>query len=199
MSSQVVTLPLSVWFGAASACNFAGVHSVAVSSTTVDRRVRTRLLLRLPRATGEKSDDAASRDTAHSTLGVRDGRCRRWVCHRLGDGRPGRGRMARLPLLQLPGLSPRGDGQYRDERATEAVGNNTPAIVHWCDDEPVDNGHLYRQFAALGDIAGDMIERGVTPSARQSLRAALSERFLFGRLHALYGGRQNVLAEARSP
>ncbi|WP_321168190.1 DUF6735 family protein [Halobaculum saliterrae] len=51
------------------------------------------------------------------------------------------------------------------------------ATVRWYDGEPVGDGHLQGQFAALKDIVGDMLDKGVfTPSrARQYLKRKLSE------------------------
>jgi hypothetical protein len=47
--------------------------------------------------------------------------------------------------------------------------------VRWYDGEPVGDGHLQGQFAALKDVVGDMIDKGVfTPStARQYLKRKL--------------------------
>ena len=46
------------------------------------------------------------------------------------------------------------------------------------DGEPVGDGHLQGQFAALKDVVGDMIDKGVFTSstARQYLRRKLAER-----------------------
>ena len=50
--------------------------------------------------------------------------------------------------------------------------------MRWYDGEPVGDGHLQGQFAALKDVVGDMIDKGVfTPStARQYLERKLAER-----------------------
>jgi hypothetical protein len=60
----------------------------------------------------------------------------------------------------------------------ETVGNGALAAVRWYDGEPVGDGHLQGQFAALKDVVGDMLDKGVfTPStARQYLRRKLAER-----------------------
>jgi len=52
------------------------------------------------------------------------------------------------------------------------------ATVRWYDGKPVGDGHLQGQFAALKDVVGDMIDKGVfTPStARQYLKRKLAER-----------------------
>ena len=48
----------------------------------------------------------------------------------------------------------------------------------WYDGEPEGDGHLQGQFAALKDVVGDMLDKGVfTPStARQYLNRKLAER-----------------------
>jgi len=50
--------------------------------------------------------------------------------------------------------------------------------VRWYDGEPVGDGHLQGQFAALKDVVGDMLDKGVfTPStARQYLKQKLAKR-----------------------
>ena len=50
--------------------------------------------------------------------------------------------------------------------------------MRWYDGEPVGDGHLQGQFAALKDVVGDMLDKGVfTPStARQYLKRKLAER-----------------------
>ena len=50
--------------------------------------------------------------------------------------------------------------------------------MRWYNGEPVDDGHLQGQFAALKDVVGDMIDKGIfTPStARQYLKRKLAER-----------------------
>ena len=60
----------------------------------------------------------------------------------------------------------------------ETVGNGALATVRWHNGEPVGDGYLQRQFAALKDVAGDMLDKGVfTPStARQYLKRKLAER-----------------------
>jgi len=60
----------------------------------------------------------------------------------------------------------------------ETVSNRALATVRWYDGEPVGDGHLKGQFAALKDVIGDMVENGVfTPStARQYLKRKLAER-----------------------
>ena len=60
----------------------------------------------------------------------------------------------------------------------ETVGNGALATARWYDGEPVDDGHLQGQFAALKDVGGDMIDKGVfTPStARQYLKRKSAER-----------------------
>jgi len=60
----------------------------------------------------------------------------------------------------------------------ETVGNGVLATVRWYDGKPVGDGHLQGQFAALKDVVGDMIDKGVfTPStARQYLKRKLAER-----------------------
>ena len=70
--------------------------------------------------------------------------------------------------------------QYDSETVEqgETVGNGALATVPWYDGEPVGDGHLQGQFAALKDVVGDMIDKGVfTPStARQYLKRKLVER-----------------------
>ena len=70
--------------------------------------------------------------------------------------------------------------QYESEtvKQGETVGNGALATVRWHDCEPVGDGHLQGQFAALKDVVGDMIDKGVfTPStARQYLKRKLAER-----------------------
>jgi hypothetical protein len=70
--------------------------------------------------------------------------------------------------------------QYDSETVEqgETVGNGALATVRWYDGEPVGDGHLQGQFAALKDVVGDMIDKGVfTPStARQYLKRKLAER-----------------------
>ena len=60
----------------------------------------------------------------------------------------------------------------------ETVGNGVLATVRWYDGKPVGDGHLQGQFAALKDVVGDMIDKGVfTPStARQYLKQKLAKR-----------------------
>jgi len=60
----------------------------------------------------------------------------------------------------------------------ETVGNGALATVRWYDGEPIGDGHLQGQFAALKDVLGDMLDKGVfTPStARQYLIRTLAER-----------------------
>ncbi len=50
--------------------------------------------------------------------------------------------------------------------------------MRWYDSEQVGDGHLQGQFAALKDVVGDMLDKGVfTPStARQYLKGKLAER-----------------------
>lgn len=59
----------------------------------------------------------------------------------------------------------------------EAVGNSALATVRWYDGDPVCDGHLQGQFAALKDVVGDMLDKGVfTPStAGQYLKRKLAE------------------------
>ncbi|RLM62887.1 hypothetical protein DVK08_18245 [Halorubrum sp. Atlit-9R] len=70
--------------------------------------------------------------------------------------------------------------QYDSETVEqgETVGNGALATVRWYDGEPVGDGHLQGQFAALKDVIGDMLDKGVfTPStARQYLKQKLAER-----------------------
>ena len=70
--------------------------------------------------------------------------------------------------------------QYDSETVEEGetVGNGALATVRWYDGEPVGDGHLQGQFAALKDVVGDMLDKGVfTPStARQYLKRKLAER-----------------------
>ncbi|RLM62607.1 MULTISPECIES: DUF6735 family protein [Halorubrum] len=70
--------------------------------------------------------------------------------------------------------------QYDSETVEqgETVGNGALATMHWYDGEPVGDGHLQGQFAALKDVVGDMLDKGVfTPStARQYLKRKLAER-----------------------
>jgi len=58
--------------------------------------------------------------------------------------------------------------------------------VRWYDGEPVGDGYLQGQFAALKDVGGDILDTGVfTPStAKQYLKRKLAERV---------GGRQELL------
>jgi hypothetical protein len=69
--------------------------------------------------------------------------------------------------------------QYDSETVEqgETVGNGALATVHWYDGEPVGDGHLQGQFAALKDVVGDMLDKGVfTPStARQYLKRKLAK------------------------
>jgi hypothetical protein len=60
----------------------------------------------------------------------------------------------------------------------ETVGNGALATVRWYDGEPVGDGHLQGQFAALKDVVGDMLNKGVfTPStAKQYLKQKLAEQ-----------------------
>ena len=60
----------------------------------------------------------------------------------------------------------------------ETVGSGALATVRWYDGEPVGDGHLQGQFAALKDVVGDMLDKGVfTPStASQYLKRKLAER-----------------------
>lgn len=60
----------------------------------------------------------------------------------------------------------------------ETVGNGALATVRWYDGEPIGDGHLQGQFAALKDVVSDMLDKGVfTPStARQYLKQKLAER-----------------------
>ena len=41
---------------------------------------------------------------------------------------------------------------------SETVGNGALATVRWYDGEPVGDGHLQGQFAALKDVVGDMLD-----------------------------------------
>ncbi|MCD2201621.1 hypothetical protein LPA44_17305 [Halobacterium sp. KA-4] len=70
--------------------------------------------------------------------------------------------------------------QYDSETVEQGatVGNGALATVRWYDGEPVGDGHLQGQFAALKDVVGDMLDKGVfTPStARQYLKRKLAER-----------------------
>lgn len=70
--------------------------------------------------------------------------------------------------------------QYDSETVEqgETVGNGALATVRWYDGEPVSDGHLQGQFAALKDVVGDMLDKGVfSPStARQYLKRKLAER-----------------------
>jgi len=70
--------------------------------------------------------------------------------------------------------------QYESEtvKQGETVGNGALATVRWYDGEPVGDGHLQGQFAALKDVVGDMLDKGVfTPStARQYLKQKLAKR-----------------------
>ena len=70
--------------------------------------------------------------------------------------------------------------QYDSETVEQGdtVGNGALATVRWYDGEPIGNGHLQGQFAALKDVVGDMLDKGVfTPStARQYLKQKLAER-----------------------
>jgi len=52
--------------------------------------------------------------------------------------------------------------QYESEtvKQGETVGNGALATVRWYDGEPVGDGHLQGQFAALKDVVGDMIDKG---------------------------------------
>jgi hypothetical protein len=60
----------------------------------------------------------------------------------------------------------------------ETVGNGALVTVRWHDGEPVGDGHLQGQFAALKDVVGDMLDKGVFTSstARQYLKQKLAER-----------------------
>jgi len=51
------------------------------------------------------------------------------------------------------------------------------ATVRWYDGEPVGDGHLQGQFAALKDVVGDMVDKGVftQSTARQYLKQKLGE------------------------
>ena len=62
--------------------------------------------------------------------------------------------------------------------------------MRWDDGEPVGDGHLQGQFAALKDVGGDMIDKGVfTPStARQYLKRKVAEQV---------GDRQELLIPTR--
>ena len=77
--------------------------------------------------------------------------------------------------------------QYNSETIEqgETVGNGALATVRWYDGEPVGNGHLQGRLAALKDVVGDMIDKGVftLSPARQYLKWKLAERA---------GGRQEV-------
>jgi len=68
--------------------------------------------------------------------------------------------------------------RFGDSRTGETVGNGALATVRWYDGEPVGDGHLQGQFAALKDVVGDMLDKGVfTPStARQYLKQKLAKR-----------------------
>jgi len=70
--------------------------------------------------------------------------------------------------------------QYDSETVEqgETVGNGALATVRWYDGKPVGDGHLQGQFAALKDVVGDMLDKGVfTPStAIQYLKRKLAER-----------------------
>ena len=70
--------------------------------------------------------------------------------------------------------------QYDSETVEqgETVGNGAVATMRWYGREPVGDGHLQGQFAALKDVVGDMLDKGVfTPStARQYLKPKLGER-----------------------
>ena len=59
-----------------------------------------------------------------------------------------------------------------------AVGNGALAKVRWYEGEPICDGHLQGQFAALKDVVGDMIDKGVFTSstASQYLKWKLAER-----------------------
>jgi hypothetical protein len=59
----------------------------------------------------------------------------------------------------------------------ETVGNGALATVRWYDGEPVGDGHLQGQFAALKDVVGDMIDKGVftQSTTRQYLKQKLGE------------------------
>ncbi|WP_148416367.1 DUF6735 family protein [Haloferax sp. KTX1] len=84
--------------------------------------------------------------------------------------------------------------QYDSETVEqgETVGNGALATVRWYDGEPVGDGHLQGQFAALKDVVGDMLDKGVfTPStARQYLKRKLAERV---------GDRQELLIPTGEP
>ncbi|MDL0145549.1 DUF6735 family protein [Halobacterium salinarum] len=70
--------------------------------------------------------------------------------------------------------------QYDSETVEQGktVGNGALVTVRWHDGEPVGDGHLQGQFAALKDVGGNMLDKGVfTPStARQYLKRKLVER-----------------------
>jgi len=74
----------------------------------------------------------------------------------------------------------------------ETVGNGALSTVCWHDGEPVCDGHLQGQFAALKDVVGDMIDKGVftPPTARQYLKRKLTERV---------GDRQELLIPTGEP
>ncbi|GAA0728545.1 MULTISPECIES: DUF6735 family protein [Halorubrum] len=69
--------------------------------------------------------------------------------------------------------------QYDSETVEqgETVGNGALATVRWYDGEPVGDGHLQGQFAALKDVVGDMLDKGVftQSTARQYLTQKLGE------------------------
>ena len=60
----------------------------------------------------------------------------------------------------------------------ETVENRALTTVRWYDGEPVGNGHLQGQLAALKDVVDDMIDKGVfTPlTAKGYLKRKLAER-----------------------
>ena len=70
--------------------------------------------------------------------------------------------------------------QYDSETIdlVETVGNGALATVRWHDSEPVGDGHLKRQFRALKDVVGDMVDKGVftQSTGRQYLKQKLAER-----------------------
>jgi len=79
---------------------------------------------------------------------------------------------------RLPDAVVRPPVRFGDSRTGETVGNGALATVRWYDGEPVGDGHLQGQFAALKDVVGDMLDKGVfTPStARQYLKQKLAKR-----------------------
>jgi hypothetical protein len=77
--------------------------------------------------------------------------------------------------------------QYDSETVGQGatVGNGALATVRWHDGEPVGDGNLQGQFAALKDVAGDMLDRGV-------FTRSTARQYLTQKLGAWVGERQEL-------